>query len=77
MGNFGEEWTFIDIISVLSFIIGLQNLELNEKQVRDLDNHLKEQDENQLAKIIQQNEELIALDKEIIKLLKGKNYENT
>ena len=63
MGNFGEEWTFIDIISVLSFIIGLQNLELNEKQVRDLDNHLKEQDENQLAKIIQQNEELIALDK--------------
>ena len=65
MDDFGKEWTFIDIISVLSFIIGLQNLELNEKQVNALDNHLKEQDENQLALIIQQNEEIIKLLKEI------------
>ena len=68
----GENWTFIDIINVLSFIIGLQNLELNERQVKGLDDHLKEQDDNLLAKIIQQNEELIELDKEIINLLKGK-----
>lgn len=60
MGNFSE-WDFIDIISVLSFIIGLQNLELNEKQVKSLDNHLKDQDEKLLAKIIQQNDEIIAL----------------
>ena len=65
MDDFGKEWTFIDIISVLSFIIGLQNLELNEKQVNALDTHLKEQDENQLALIIQQNEEIIKLLKEI------------
>ena len=64
MDNFGENWSFIDIINVLSFIIGLQNLELNEKQVKALDNHLKEQDENQLALIIKQNEEIISLLKE-------------
>ena len=69
-GFFDENWTFIDIISVLSFIIALENLDLNEKQVRGLDEHLKQQDNNQLAKIIQQNEEIICLDKQIIELLK-------
>ena len=70
MDNFGKDWTLIDVISVLSFIVGLQNLELNEKQIKSLDNHLKEQDEKHLAKIIQQNEE-------IIQLLKEKSNENT
>ena len=65
-----NEWSFIDILSILSFIVGLQNLELNEKQISDLDRHLSEQDNQLLARIIQQNEELIDLDKEIIKLLK-------
>ena len=37
-----DNWSFIDIISILSFIIGLQNLELNQKQVSDLDKHLSE-----------------------------------
>lgn len=60
----GENWTFLDIVNVLSLIIGLQNLELNEKQVENLDNHLKQQDENLLAHIIQQNEEIIRLLKE-------------
>lgn len=55
---------FIDVINVLSFIIGIQNLELNERQVKSLDNHLKEQDENQLALIIKQNEQIISLLKE-------------
>lgn len=59
-----SEWSFLDVLTVLSFIIGLQNLELNEKQVKSLDNHLKEQDERLLAKIIKQNEEIIALLKE-------------
>ena len=31
-----EQWDFLDIISVLSFIVGLQNLELNNKQVNAL-----------------------------------------
>ena len=65
MDNFGENWSFLDTISILSFIVGLQNLELNEKQIKGLDDHLKEQDNNQLALIIQQNEEIIKLLKEI------------
>lgn len=59
-----DNWSFIDIISILSFIIGLQNLELNQKQVSDLDKHLSEQDNRLLAKIIHQNEEIIQLLKE-------------
>lgn len=64
MDDFGE-WSFLDVLTVLSFIIGLQNLELNEKQVKSLDEHLKEQDEKLLAKIIQQNEKIIALLEEL------------
>lgn len=60
-----SEWSFLDVLTVLSFIIGLQNLELNEKQVKGLDKHLKEQDERLLAKIINQNEEIIELLKEL------------
>ena len=62
--NLGYEWDFIDIISVLSFIIGLENLELNQKQVSSLDKHLTNQDNQILAKIIQQNEDIIQLLKE-------------
>ena len=62
--NWDNEWDFIDIISILSFIIGLENLELNQKQVSSLDKHLSAQDNQILAKIIQQNEEIIQLLKE-------------
>lgn len=34
----------IDLINILSFAIGLQNLELNDKQVQQIENHLAEQD---------------------------------
>lgn len=72
-GNFGEiDWSFIDIISVLSFIIGLENLKLNEQQIRGLDDHLKKQDDNLLAKIIDQNILIIQQNEEIISLLKEK-----
>ena len=63
IGN-DNKWSFIDIISILSFIIGLENLELNQQQVSNLDKHLSEQDNQLLAKIIQQNEEIIKLLKE-------------
>lgn len=62
--NGDNEWSFIDIIGILSFIIGLENLELNQKQVSSLDKHLSDQDNQILAKIIQQNEEIIQLLKE-------------
>ena len=65
--------SFIDIINILSFIIGVENLELNTQQVENLDKHLEEQDvilkEEQnvmLDKAIKQNEEIISLLKELI-----------
>ena len=39
----GGEWTFIDILSVMSFCIGLQNLDLNIEQ-SDLDEQTQELD---------------------------------
>lgn len=70
---------FLDILTILSFIIGIENLNLNIDQSNSLDKHLKQQDnilmneQNEMLKtIIKQNEE-------IIKLLKENSYaqENT
>ena len=67
-----NNWSFIDIINILSFMIGVENLELNTQQVENLDKHLQEQDivlkEEQnvmLDKAIKQNEEIITLLKEL------------
>ena len=35
------EWTFLDIVTLISFVIGLQNLELNVDQ-NDMQNQTKE-----------------------------------
>lgn len=66
MNNNGEQWSFIDVISILSFIVGLENLSLNQKQVDGVMKELQENQNVMLSKIIQQNEE-------IIQLLKGDN----
>lgn len=34
----------IDLINILSFIIGVQNLSLNDKQINELQEHLNKQD---------------------------------
>ena len=56
--NKNSEYTdfVIDLINVLSFVIGLQNLDMNNQQVADLQEHLNKQDE-QYAKIISLLEE--------------------
>lgn len=41
-GDFGE-WTFLDLLSIISFIIGLENLEMNISQ-ENLDNQTQELD---------------------------------
>lgn len=63
---FGEQWGLIEWIGFLSFIVGLENLDLNEKQINNLEKHLSKQDEQLLSTIIKQNEQ-------IIKMLEGKN----
>ena len=48
----------IDLVNILSFAIGIQNLELNNEQVQQIEHHLKKQDEQY---------------KEIIELLEKEN----
>lgn len=68
-------WNYdiLNIISIASYLLSIQNLQLNQQQASndDLNKHLQEQDdilqeqnEVYLKKIIEQN-------KEIIELLKG------
>lgn len=47
----------IDLVNILSYAIGVQNLELNDKQIRDLQEHLNRQD-RQYEQIINLLEEL-------------------
>ena len=46
-----NEYLF-NLINILSFIIGVENLSLNDKQIEKLENHLSKQDK-QYAEIIQ------------------------
>lgn len=50
-----NEYLF-DLINILSFIIGIENLKLNDKQIEKLESHLSKQDK--------QYEEIIKLLKE-------------
>ena len=49
--NTDNEYLF-NLINILSFIIGIENLNLNDKQIEKLENHLNKQDK-QYEKIIQ------------------------
>lgn len=59
-----EQLSFLDVVSIISFIIGYENYKLNIKQSDSLDKHLQDQDNKLLAKIINQNEQIIELLKE-------------
>ena len=50
-----NEYLF-DLINILSFIIGIENLKLNDKQIEKLESHLSKQDK--------QYEEIVKLLKE-------------
>lgn len=55
---------FADIVGLISLYVGLENLELNIKQVDGVMKELKENQNAMLATIIQQNEDIIKLLKE-------------
>ena len=55
---------FIDLVNILSLVVGLENLELNENQVNDLMAEMRNNQNSMLATIIEQNEEIIKLLKE-------------
>lgn len=62
--NLGEQFSFIDIVSILSFFIGLENLSLNKVQVNDIMQELQSNQNGMLSKIIEQNEQIIQMLKE-------------
>lgn len=68
----GKELDFLDILTILSFIVGLQNLELNQKQVDGLMSEMKDNQNSMLSTIIKQNEVIIQQNEDIIKLIKEK-----
>lgn len=55
---------FIDLVNILSLVVGLENLELNQNQVNDLMAEMRNNQNSMLATIIEQNEEIIKLLKE-------------
>lgn len=59
-----EEFGFLDVLTILSFIVGLQNLELNKQQVDGIMSELKDTQNSMLSTIIEQNKEIIRLLKE-------------
>lgn len=65
-----DENQFGNLLDIISIVLQLQNLELNEKQINYLDEHLRNQDTKYLKKIIEQNEYLKSQNEEIISLLK-------
>lgn len=62
MNNYNYNNFLIDIVNILSFAIGLQNLDMNDKQIQQLEEHLNKQDE-QYNKILISLEELKILKK--------------
>lgn len=64
MDDYGN-FDFLDIISIMSFIIGLQNLELNKQQVETLSKEMTDNQDIMLKTIINQNKEIIKLLKEL------------
>ena len=58
MDNYGN-LTFLDIITIMSFLIGIENMSLNKRQI-----HSKENDSAILPTILEQQEEILRLLKE-------------
>lgn len=59
-----DEWDFLDVLTVVSFLVGLENLKLNQQQVNGIMDELRNNQNSMLSTIIQQNEEIIRLLKE-------------
>ncbi len=61
-----DDWNldFLDVITVLSFILAIENLQLNQQQSSVVMDELRKNQNSMLATIIKQNEEIIALLKE-------------
>lgn len=59
MNNSNDNNYLLNLINILSFIIGVQNLELNDKQINDLQEHLNKQDKQyeEIIKLLKEGEQ--------------------
>lgn len=77
--NFGSgdngEWTFLDIISLISFVIGIENLQenLNQSDKQDIQNDLSEKSDVILKEIHNHLEKQDKLLTEIMEKLNEKD----
>lgn len=62
-----KQFDILDIISILSFYIAIQNLQENEEQSDILRQKLDNQDKDYLEKIVQQNNMIIEKLEELLK----------
>lgn len=62
-----KNFDILDIISIVSLYIAIQNLQENEQQSEILKQKLDNQDNEYLKKIITQNEIIIAQNEELLK----------
>jgi hypothetical protein len=77
MQNQNNQLDFLDIITIVSLFLAIQNLQENEQQSKLLEEKLDHQDKDYLKKTIElleesikQNELLIEQNKEILKKMK-------
>ena len=68
------QFTFLDILNIISFWVGLQNLELNIGQ-QDLDNQTQELDKRLKAVVDDIHQHLKDQDLKIDKIIEVLNYE--
>jgi len=60
-----------DILNILSLMVGLKNLDLNQAQVTDLMNEMKLHQNELIEKAIKQNEIIIKQNEDILEVVRN------
>lgn len=68
MGGDFNNFEFLDILTILSFILGIKNYNLNNQQSNVMMHEMQNNQDGMLAKIIAQNETIIKQNEELLKL---------
>lgn len=66
MQNQNSQFDFLDLITLISFVIAIQNLKENEQQSKILEEKLDNQDNQYLQKIIEQNKLIIEQNEKLL-----------
>lgn len=74
MGDDFSSFEFLDILTILGFILGLKNYQLNNQQSDALMHEMRDRQDDMLLKIFKQNEILIVQNSEILRKLGGEHH---